>query len=129
MSLTRFTSLIIMIFGMVMFMLTPLEGELKKSIKKILLAVLGGIIVLILILGAGLQYVPKVKTAVQNISDDYNYDTEKDLLTYTDESGNQYKIPISEIKNDAENGTYIEKNRKDFLFIYKYENVLHISKD
>lgn len=43
MSLTRFTSLIIMIFGMVMFMLTPLEGELKKSIKKILLAVLGGI--------------------------------------------------------------------------------------
>lgn len=40
MSLTRFTSLIIMIFGMVMFMLTPLEGELKKSIKKILLAVL-----------------------------------------------------------------------------------------
>lgn len=129
MSLTRFTSLIIMIFGMVMFMLTPLEGELKKSIKKILLAVLGGIIVLILILGAGLQYVPKVKTAVQNISDDYNYDTEKDLLTYKDESGNQYKIPISEIKNDAENGTYIEKNRKDFLFIYKYENVLHISKD
>ena len=98
MSLTRFTSLIIMIFGMVMFMLTPLEGELKKSIKKILLAVLGGIIVLILILGAGLQYVPKVKTAVQNISDDYNYDTEKDLLTYTDESGNQYKIPISGIK-------------------------------
>lgn len=129
MSLTRFTSLIIMIFGMVMFMLTPLEGELKKSIKKILLAVLGGIIVLILILGAGLQYVPKVKTAVQNISDDYNYDAEKDLLTYTDESGNQYQIPISEIKNDAENGTYIEKNRKDFLFIYKYENVLHISKD
>lgn len=129
MSLTRFTSLIIMIFGMVMFMLTPLEGELKKSIKKILLAVLGGIIVLILILGAGLQYVPKVKTAVQNISDDYNYDTEKDLLTYADESGIQYQIPISEIKNDAENGTYIEKNRKDFLFIYKYENVLHISKD
>lgn len=129
MSLTRFTSLIIMIFGMVMFMLTPLEGELKKSIKKILLAVLGGIIVLILILGAGLQYVPKAKTAVQNISDDYNYDTEKDLLTYTDESGIQYQIPISEIKNDAENGTYIEKNRKDFLFIYKYENVLHISKD
>ena len=129
MSLTRFTSLIIMIFGMVMFMLTPLEGELKKSIKKILLAVLGGIIVLILILGAGLQYVPKVKTAVQNISDDYNYDTEKDLLTYTDKSGNQYKIHISGIKNDAENGTYIEKNRKDFLFIYKYENVLHISKD
>lgn len=129
MSLTRFTSLIIMIFGMVMFMLTPLEGELKKSIKKILLAVLGGIIVLILALGAGLKYVPKVKTEVQNISGDYNYDTEKDLLTYTDESGIQYQISISEIKNDAENDTYIEKNRKDFLFIYKYENVLHISKN
>ena len=97
MSLTRFASLIIMIFGMVMFMLIPLEGRLKKSIKKKLLAALGGIIVLILILGAGLQYVPKAKTAVQNISDDYNYDTEKDLLTYTDESGNQYQIPISEM--------------------------------
>lgn len=129
MSLTRFTSLIIMIFGMVMFMLTPLEGELKKSIKKKLLAVLGGIIVLILALGAGLKYVPKVKTGVQNISGDYNYDAEEDLLTYTDESGIQYQIPISGIKNDAENDTYIEKNRKDFLFIYKYENVLHISKN
>ena len=129
MSLTRFTSLIIMIFGMVMFMLTPLEGEHKKSIKKILLAVLGGIIVLILALGAGLKYVPKVKTEVQNISGDYNYDTEKDLLTYADESGTQYQISISGIKNDAENGTYIEKNRKDFLFIYKYENVLHINKN
>lgn len=129
MSLTRFTSLIIMIFGMVMFMLTPLEEELKKSIKKKLLAVLGGIIVLILALGAGLKYVPKVKTEVQNISGDYNYDAEEDLLTYADESGIQYQIPISGIKNDAENGTYIEKNRKDFLFIYKYENVLHISKN
>lgn len=129
MSLTRFTSLIIMIFGMVMFMLTPLEGELKKSIKKILLAVLGGIIVLILILGAGLQYVPKVKTAVQNISDDYNYDTEKDLLTYTDDSGKQNKIVISKIVNDAENGIYIENHRKKFLFIYDDINVLHISKD
>ncbi len=48
MSLTRFASLIIMIFGMVMFMLIPLEGRLKKSIKKKLLAALGGIIVLIL---------------------------------------------------------------------------------
>lgn len=129
MSLTRFTSLIIMIFGMVMFMLTPLEGELKKSIKKKLLAVLGGIIILILALGAGLKYVPKVKTEVQNISGDYNYDAEQDLLTYVDESGIQYQIPIIGIKNDAENGTYIEKSRKDFLFIYKYENVLHISKN
>ena len=129
MSLTRFTSLIIMIFGMVMFMLTPLEGELKKSIKKKLLAVLGGIIVLILALGAGLKYFPKVKTEVQNISGDYNYDAEQDLLTYADESGIQYQSPICGIKNDAENGTYIEKNRKNFLFIYKYENVLHISKN
>lgn len=112
-----------------------------------MLAVFGGIIILIFALGVGLKYIPNIKTDVkiQNISGDYycdvkegtliytagnyNYDIKKCSLTYTDDLGKQNKIVISKIVNDAEKGTYIEKNRKNFLFIYDDINVLHISKD
>lgn len=145
----NFGAIILTIFCVVMVILMIIfyNTSLKEHIEKIMLVVFGGIIILIFALGAGLKYIPNIKTDVkiQNISGDYycdvkegtliytagnyNYDIKKCSLTYTDDLGKQNKIVISKIVNDAENGTYIEKNRKNFLFIYDDINVLHISKD
>lgn len=145
MRFNNFGAIILTIFCVVMVILMIIfyNTSLKERIEKIILAVFGGIIILIFALGAGLEYIPNIKTDVkiQNISGDYccdvkegtliytagnyNYDIKKCSLTYTDDSGKQNKIVISATEYDSDK-TYIEMKRYKWWFLYEDKNVLHM---